>query len=182
MITSRHRLRVLTAASALSALAFLVAACGGDAGGKNAGGDGKGGSSASGSAPGGKTGSNRAPSMDQQLKLAKCMREHGVDMPDPKPGEASQGIAIGGNGASPEKIEKALKSCRNVAGIPEPQPISQEQKDRMLKFARCMRQHGVNMPDPKFNGGAMAAQRAPRSEAEKEKFEKANKACGAAFG
>ncbi|KAB2347452.1 hypothetical protein [Actinomadura rudentiformis] len=162
----------------LSALAFLGTACGGDAGGS-----GKENPSVSGTAPAGKGGGDRMPSMDQQLKFAKCMREHGVDMPDPKPGEAQRGIAIGGKGASAEKIEKALKSCRSVAGIPEPKPISQEQKDRMLKFAQCMRQHGVDMPDPKFDGkgGMAAAQRAPQSEAERVKFDKANRAC-AAFG
>jgi hypothetical protein len=28
--------------------------------------------------------------------------------------------------------------------------------DRQLKFAQCMRKHGVDMPDPQFNGGGMA--------------------------
>ncbi|MFG2003546.1 hypothetical protein ACGFNU_30735 [Spirillospora sp. NPDC048911] len=181
MITNRHRARVLTAAaSGLAALALLSTACGGDSG---TGGQDESGAGAASSGTTG-AGGDRVPSTDQQLKLAKCMRQNGVDMPDPKPGGGAPALTIGGRGASAEKIEKALKTCRGVAGIPEPKPLSQEEKDRMLKFARCMREHGVDMPDPKFsgNGGMASARRAPESGAEKEKFDKANKACGSAFG
>ncbi len=31
--------------------------------------------------------------------------------------------------------------------------LDQKTKQAMLDFARCMRQHGVDMPDPKFDGG-----------------------------
>ncbi|GAA2599753.1 hypothetical protein SMC26_19870 [Actinomadura fulvescens] len=185
MITSRHRLRALTAASGLAALAFLGAACGGDSGGDGkAGASGNGSGSGSGAASTGRGGSGGAPSMDQQLKLARCMRGQGVNMPDPKPGQESQALSIDGQGASPQKIEKAMKTCRNVAGIPEPKPISQEEKDKMLKFARCMREHGIDMPDPKFGSGSASSEAVgiPGGGIAKEKFEKANKACGAAFG
>ena len=80
----------------------------------------------------------------------------------------------------------ALSAC---GGNDDPtgEPAADRQKanrDAMLAYAKCMREHGVDMPDPKFNGsgGAVAAQRAPQGEAEKEKFDKANRACGAAFG
>lgn len=175
MITSRHRLRVLAAASGLAALALLGTACGGG----SSGGDGK--EKASGANT---TGREGGPSMDQQLKFAKCMRENGVDVPDPKPGEDSRAVTIGGSGASQEKVEKAMKTCQKSAGIPAPKPISQAEKDKMIKLARCMRGHGVDMPDPKFDdrGAAGAAIQLPSSGAEKDKFEKANKACGAQFG
>lgn len=160
------RLRVCAAALSLTALAFLAAACG-DSGGK---------SEAGGSGTGASTG-NGGASMDQRLKLAKCMREHGVDMPDPKPGQDQPGITIGGNGVSPQKIEKAMKACRSVAGIPAPKPISPAEKDKQLKFARCMREHGVDMPDPTFNG-ANPAIPLPSAGPEKDRFDKASKACG----
>ncbi|WP_433334757.1 hypothetical protein [Spirillospora sp. CA-294931] len=163
MTVHQRRLRV---SAVVLGLALFTTACGGDSGG--------GGEAAS----TGKAGT----STDQQLKLAKCMREHGVDMADPKSGEDSAGVTIGDEGTSPQKIEKAIRACRTVAGIPEPKPISQAERDRMLKFARCMRARGVDMPDPKFEGGAVEALPLPSSGPQKEKFDKAGKACGGQFG
>jgi hypothetical protein len=155
---------VLAAASGLAALAFLSAACGGH-------------SSDKGSKGTGSTGSNtsaNAPTTDQQLKFAQCMRKNGVNMPDPKPGQNGQSISIGGNGASPEKIEKAGKACRSVAGIPAPTPLSPEQQDKALKFAACMRRHGIDMPDPKFDGSGGAR---PAPTGDPDKLAKAEEAC-----
>jgi hypothetical protein len=33
-----------------------------------------------------------------------------------------------------------------------------EMRDAALKYAQCMRKHGIDMPDPKFNGGGMSMQ------------------------
>ncbi|MFC6882229.1 MULTISPECIES: hypothetical protein [Actinomadura] len=171
MTVHQRRPRVPAAALGLAALAFLTAGCGGSGGGEN---------ESNGSATGASAGGG--PSADQQLKLAKCMREHGVDMPDPKAGEDAGGITLGGGGMSAKKIEEAVKACRTVAGIPEPKPVSQAEKDKQLRFARCMREHGVNMPDPKFDGGATAALPLPSTAAKKQEFDKANKACGSQIG
>jgi hypothetical protein len=43
-------------------------------------------------------------------KQAKCMREHGVDMPDPDP-TGKGGMRIGGPGDDPKKFEEAAKAC-----------------------------------------------------------------------
>jgi hypothetical protein len=52
---------------------------------------------------------------ESMLKFARCMREHGVDVPDPKPGE---GIRIGGPGSKidPEdpSFQKAQKACEGL--------------------------------------------------------------------
>ncbi|MEV0408595.1 hypothetical protein [Actinoallomurus sp. NPDC050550] len=158
---------MLTAASALAALAILGTACGGGHSGEK---ESKGAASAGSGASG-----NGAEAKDQQVKFAQCMRKNGVNMPDPKPGSNdTQGIAVGGNGANPEKLEKAMKACRDVAGISAPKPLTPEQKDKMIKFAACMREHGINMPDPKFDGGM--AQALPSSP-DKDKLDKATKAC-----
>jgi hypothetical protein len=173
MITSRHRLRVATAACGLAAVALLGAACNGS-------GDGKKDSGSSGTS---NTASGGGNSLDQGLKLAKCMREHGVNMPDPKPGQDSHSIAIGGDGSSPEKIQKAMDACRKVpgTGLSSSGALTQAQKDKMIKFAQCMRKNGVDMPDPKFGGGGAMAPARPLPEAgpQKEKFDQANKACSA---
>ena len=57
-------------------------------------------------------------------------------------------------------------------------PQTQEAKNRkaMLDLARCMREHGVDMPDPQFNGGRVT-QRMKGDPKNPEKVETAEKAC-----
>ncbi|TMR41698.1 hypothetical protein [Actinomadura geliboluensis] len=167
MISDRHRLRVLAVACGLAALTFVSGACGDDSGDGDGAGSNR--SDASGS---------KASTMDQNLKLAQCLRKHGIDVPDPKPGQDPEMTSIGGNGASPEQIEKAMKSCQDVAGLPEPKPLSPEQQDKMLKFAACMREHGIDMPDPKFDGGPGGGMSdAMPMPTDNDKMDKATKAC-----
>ncbi len=47
---------------------------------------------------------------DLYVKFAQCMREHGVDVKDPKPGGAIEVPS----GSSPEAVEKARNACRGV--------------------------------------------------------------------
>ncbi|CAM5738173.1 hypothetical protein [Streptomyces badius] len=159
---ARSRGRSLAAACALAAaLALTATACSGDGGGtKDAG-------SASGS---GKT------EEDQALEHRKCLREQGLDIPEPKPGENGMGVTIDGGSMSKQKMEKAFKACEDKAVGGGPKELSQAEKDKMVAYARCMRQNGFDMPDPKFDGGAMQAAPALKSK-DMKKFEKADKAC-----
>lgn len=95
-----------------------------------------------------------------RLAFAECMRDNGVDMPDPEtasgPGGAG-GFAFGTRDGDPEKFEGALDACEHfleqAAG--ERREIDPEMQDRMLEFASCMREHGIPMPDPNTDGGIM---------------------------
>ncbi|WP_439383906.1 hypothetical protein [Amycolatopsis lexingtonensis] len=117
---------------------------------------------------------------DKMRDFAKCMREHGVDMPDPKPaGDGSGGMAItlGGDGADASKIEGAQKACRHL--MPnggEMKPPSAEELDKMRKDAKCMREHGIDMPDPDPSGKGTMRVGGPGDDP--KKFEEAAKACG----
>ena len=113
---------------------------------------------------------------DQAFEHRKCLREQGLDVPEPKPGEKGVGLTIGGDGMSKEKMEKAFKACRGKGGAGMGAAPSQADKDKALAYAKCMRENGFNMPDPKFEGGGTQAMPIPQG-AEKEKFDKANKAC-----
>jgi hypothetical protein len=104
---------------------------------------------------------------DGALKFAQCMREHGVDMPDPKV-DASGRVAVtltGGpkSGNAEADLEAAQKECgkfmEDVKGDPPDAATQAKQQDAMLAFARCMREHGVDMPDPEFSssGGRMTS-------------------------
>ncbi len=136
------------------------------------------------------------PSSDPQeamLDYAACMRDNGVDMPDPEFTEdggmmMSMGAAAG-EGPDPEEYEAAHEACEhfmeaarsNIEVDPERQAEMQEQ---MLEFAQCMRDHGIDMPDPEFGedggvsiqvGGPNDEEAGPRSD---EEFAEASEACG----
>jgi hypothetical protein len=114
---------------------------------------------------------------DQAREHRKCLREHGLDVPEPKPEEEGQGVGVDGNGMSKEKLEKAMKACQSKAGgSGAGEEMSQADKDKAVKYARCMRKNGFNLPDPKFDDGSTEAMPALRGE-QLKKFEKANKAC-----
>jgi len=99
------------------------------------------------------------------LKFAKCMREHGVDMPDPvvqDDGNGGGGVAIqvGGPDAAPvdkDTMDAANKECQHflaesAKNFDPPSPEEQEKmKEQALEFAKCMREHGIDMPDPQFS-------------------------------
>ena len=99
------------------------------------------------------------------LQFAKCMREHGIDMPDPTvhqgDGGAEVAIQVGGPGANqpdPKAMDAANKDCQHfmaAAGKGFNKPSAEEQakmQEQALAFAKCMREHGVDMPDPQFSG------------------------------
>ncbi len=116
---------------------------------------------------------------DKMRDYAKCMREHGIDMPDPKPAGEGGGMAItlGGDGTDMGKMEAAQKACKQL--MPnggEPKPMSPEELDKARQQAKCMREHGIDMPDPDPTGkGAM---RIGGPGDDPSKFEAAAKACG----
>ena len=89
---------------------------------------------------------NTAPSGEfDPVKWAKCLREHGIQVDDPQPGEEKPRID-----APKDKMDAAAEACRAYNpnwGRPVPPP-SPEELERERKFARCMREHGVDMADP----------------------------------
>lgn len=94
-----------------------------------------------------------------------CMRSHGVpNFPDPtSDGQINVQFAIGGKDGSPAtsgidrmspRYLSADQSCRPLlpGGVPTPAQ-NQRALARDVKFARCMRSHGVtNFPDPTSAG------------------------------
>ncbi|MCI0581347.1 MAG: hypothetical protein L0227_00385 [Chloroflexi bacterium] len=107
-----------------------------------------------------------SPSVDPQeaaLAFAECMREHGVDMADPEFDSAGGGgfrIGIGspngGDVPDRETLEAAMEACRELMptlGGPGGRELTPEDQDKILAFTECMREHGVDMPDPQFGEG-----------------------------
>jgi hypothetical protein len=96
-----------------------------------------------------------APTEDEiyeaQLAYVECMREHGIDMDDPQPGEPLR-LRIEGD---PEEAQAAQEACQDL--LPQQGPGGanpEEAQERMLGFAECMRENGVeSFPDPQPGGG-----------------------------
>jgi hypothetical protein len=136
---------------------------------------------------------------DAMLEFAKCMRSHGIDMPDPEvAGSGRPGIMIrrdGGEGAvkfDDERFKAAEEDCehflREARGSFEP-PSPEEQaemRDQMLAFAKCMREHGIEMPDPTFDGEGRVSIQAGAAQGEVDfesgEFQAAQEACSEIFG
>lgn len=59
---------------------------------------------------------------------------------------------------------------------PDAEPLSEEERQQAhLDFAKCMREHGIDMPDPQFDGGRVTqSMEAPKDQAA---FEAAMEAC-----
>ncbi|MFJ9677999.1 hypothetical protein ACIRP2_08085 [Streptomyces sp. NPDC101194] len=163
--TSRAQSRGVAAACLIAAVVLSATACSGDGGG-------------SGTKSGGSASDTKKTDEDQALEHRTCLREHGLDVAEPKPGEDGRGITIGNGGKSKTEMEKAFKACQDKAVGGGAKELTQAQKDKMLAFARCMRKNGIDMPDPKFDGGMVQAPAVQQKDM--KKFEKANAACESA--
>ena len=159
------------------ALTLMVAACGGGGGKAN------GVASLSGSKQ--PTATHAGGSHDERqaaLDFARCMRQHGIDLPDPQfnGNGISQGFTArrGSKGPDDPKFKAAQQACNKYlpnGGQPtKPNPQEQQQ---MLAFARCMRQHGIDVPDPGASGGIEVKGRPGTVNPDSPKFKAAEQAC-----
>lgn len=93
---------------------------------------------------------------DRQLAFARCMREEGIDIPDPGASGGPRNVRIP-RSITPAKMQRAVKTCRDKTGG-GPRELSaeeqQEFRDAALAFAQCMRSNGIDLPDPQVGGGS----------------------------
>jgi hypothetical protein len=119
-------------AAALALCVVGLVACGG--GGSGSGGDG-----------------GSASSEEAGLEFTECLRAHGVEVEDPKPGQRN--IEVGGTGDPATK--KALAACNGKLGSAGQELSSEEDeefREGALALAQCMRENGIDMGDPEFLG------------------------------
>ena len=89
------------------------------------------------------------------LNFAKCMREEGINFPDPS-------FDIDGNPEfdnleieNEDEFETAFENCEEILrnALPEQFDLDPEVEaalvDASLEFSQCMREQGVDFPDPK---------------------------------
>lgn len=115
---------------------------------------------------------------DKMREYAGCMREHGIAMEDPKSGPDGGGISISVDGSNEGKMKAADEACRHL--LPnggQPPKLDAAQLDKLREQAKCLREHGVNVPDPDPNNPGFSI-----DGADKDKMDAAMKACGGPDG
>jgi hypothetical protein len=114
---------------------------------------------------------------EAELKFAQCMRNHGIDMPDPVNGRFDLKITPGDQ----KKAAEAQSACQKYLRAVAPRMTEEQQakmREAALDYAKCMRDHGIDMPDPQFQEGGGMTMRMPEGTKEDDpKFKDAQKAC-----
>jgi hypothetical protein len=142
------------------------------------------------------TGASKQPAsrqdkaFDGAVKFAQCMREHGIDFPDPQRGANGLVRMMGPKNLNPNdpKLKSANSECQKflqAGGGPAPDAATQAKaRDAFVKFAQCMRQHGVDIPDPKSSGGGLTFQIGGKGglNPQSPKFKAADKVCHSLLG
>lgn len=85
------------------------------------------------------------------LRFTECMRAHGVEVEDLKPGQKNIELPD----ASDPTSRKALAACNGKLGTAGQELSSGEQEDfkeGALALAQCLREQGIEMGDPEFLG------------------------------
>jgi hypothetical protein len=175
-------MRRITLAALGLGLALALAACGGSPDGDQVA------SLSGGRATTTTNGTAKEAGKDPQqaaLDFARCMREHGIDMPDPEvddQGRIRARIGPGGPGGGarpdPKKLEAAQKACGDLmGGGDDDRQLDPAARDAMVAFARCMREHGIDMPDPSGDGLMLRREGDDGPDPESAKFREAEQAC-----
>lgn len=181
-----HLLRSLGLLALLAVSAVALAACGSS-------------SSSSGSSTSTSTqASASGPGSAQRTKLRACLQQHGVTLPQRRPGGGGYGGPPGGGGGygppaggggfvpgagaggaggfaqRNPKLAAALKACgggnfRGGAG-----GRFRLNRTNLNKYVSCVRSHGYNLPNPNFSGKGPVF---PASIRTNKKFLAASKAC-----
>jgi hypothetical protein len=144
--------------------------------------------------------SHEDKAFDGALKYARCMRDHGVDMPDPQR-DAGGGILLKSGRRGPQKGEKgttggplndhgpqgdpkfqaAQKACDKYlqeGGGPAMSPAEQAKtRDAFVAYARCMRGKAINMPDPEVTAHGIRMGLGPGNDPNSTRFKAADTAC-----
>ncbi|MEV0286579.1 MULTISPECIES: hypothetical protein [unclassified Kribbella] len=98
------------------------------------------------------TAPSNTPSLSRDemaIKFTQCLREQGLNVPDPEPGKGPMLKFDRNSGVTQEKVQQAMEACKELN--PQGQAGSNpQQEENGRKYAVCMRENGVEkFPDPK---------------------------------
>jgi hypothetical protein len=184
---------IFAAACVTAALAFALGACSGAGGAgdptlpsSGAGAAGAAGAESEDGAGAGGQDADSASLEDAALAFAQCMRENGVDMEDPAPGE---GIRLQVTPETEALVTAAQEICQPImeqarAGQERDPAQEAENFDKLLQAAKCMRDKGYDFPDPEMDGGRISQkfQNQPGQEPDQERMQADSLECQQAAG
>jgi|TARA_B110001452_G_C15070865_1_gene373752 hypothetical protein len=96
---------------------------------------------------------------DAQLLLARCLRENGYDITDPKNGESLRSvigpILLAADQKGREELQETIQICAEENNTPlggtaefeNPEAVA-DALDTQLEFAQCLRENGIEIEDP----------------------------------
>lgn len=158
---------------AVLTLLVLLGACGSEPdsneGIASAGGDGTGSPSTS-TSPAGTT-------EEQSQKFAKCMRDNGINVPDPGPDGFGDWDRSELDPASPA-FRKAMEACQSV--LPGGRDLSAtdpELIDQLRRLTQCLRDNGIDVPDPDPDSPSLGMGEMLTIDRNSPAFQKAMEAC-----
>lgn len=166
-----RRVVVALVLAALASLGLIAAGCGNPSSQEVAQVDSTATTTTSSESPGGSSSANPAA-------FSACMRSHGVpEFPDPD----SDGRIRFRDPTDPEssRFRAARQACRKLE--PEESPLTPaeqaQEQAQLLKFAACMRAHGLpKFPDPQPTGG-LSIDKNSGLDPSSQQFKAAEKAC-----
>lgn len=159
--------RTYAARAAIAAFVLLVAACAPDQ-------------------PGGdETG---LPGEEAELAHAQCMRDHGIDWPDPELVDGEWELRLDDDVDLESPAYKAAEEeCAQVRQEAQPEAGDdinvgdrarlEDEMDKMLEFAACMRDQGIDFPDPVMDDDGNISGPAGPMDGDWEAFEAAKQTC-----
>jgi hypothetical protein len=107
------------------------------------------------------------------------MRSHGIPVPDPNAQGQIEGSAeLQQRYQDTPQGQQAVSACRSYlkGAVPERTPAqTQEYRESQLRFAQCMRAHGIPLADPTPSGDLQLAQQ--NIDKASPQFQRANEAC-----
>jgi hypothetical protein len=118
---------------------------------------------------------------DKRVAFATCLRKAGVQVDEHAGGGYEIKIP---DGFSKTRVARIESECRRKSGIAPPRDLSPQERarflDQALKFARCMRAHGVPMADPQADahGIRMGVHGGSGKDPDSPAFRRAQEACG----
>ncbi len=137
------------------------------------------------SSPSSSSGSGGGRSDANALAFSRCMRSHGItNFPDPetKGGLTRLRFRVSPGGPTQQTMETAQRACKRYAPFEQVHLSPQQKVERqeaVLKFARCMREHGVDVHGSASGGGFAIRIGGPQGgpNPESPTFQAAQKAC-----
>jgi hypothetical protein len=116
--------------------------------------------------------------VERARQFAQCMRDHGIDMPDP---DANGSVTLDLQGTDQSKFDAASEACKEFApgAGGEHAQVDPATLDKMRQFSQCMRDHGLaDFPDPSADGGLqIKADGSSGLDPDSDVFKKAQEAC-----